>query len=48
MNDKSLTRIYAMTFESVYPLYITKAERKGCTQAQVDEIIYRLTGYDQA
>ncbi|AKH32452.1 hypothetical protein XF24_00087 [candidate division SR1 bacterium Aalborg_AAW-1] len=48
MNDKSLTRIYAMTFASVYPLYITKVERKGRTQAQVDEIIYRLTGYDQA
>lgn len=48
MNDKSLTRIYAMTFASVYPLYITKAERKGRTQAQVNEIIYRLTGYDQA
>ena len=48
MNDKSLTRIYAMTFASVYPLYITKVERKDRTKQEVDEIILRLTGYDQA
>lgn len=48
MNEKTLTRIYAMTFASVYPHYITKAERKWRTQAEVDEIIYRLTGYDQS
>lgn len=38
-------RIYTMSFASVYPLYIKKAERKGRTQAEVDEIIFWLTGY---
>jgi hypothetical protein len=41
-------RIYAMSFASVYPLYIAKAERKGRTKAEVDEIIFWLTGYDRA
>jgi hypothetical protein len=36
-----------MTFASVYPLYIQKAERKGRTKEEVDTIIYWLTGYDQ-
>ena len=40
-------RIYTMSFASVYPLYITKAERKGRTKAEVDEIIRWLTGYSQ-
>ncbi len=40
-------RIYSMTFSSVYPLYITKAEKKGRTKAEVDEIICWLTGYTQ-
>jgi len=35
-----------MSFASVYPHYITKAERKGRTKAEVDEIIFWLTGYD--
>jgi hypothetical protein len=35
-----------MTFASVYPLYIQKAERKGRTKAEVDAIIHWLTGYD--
>jgi hypothetical protein len=38
-------RIYNMAFASVYPLYIAKAERKGRTKAEVDEIIFWLTGY---
>jgi hypothetical protein len=41
-------KIYTMTFASVYPLYIAKAEKKGCTKAEVDEIIRWLTGYNQA
>ena len=41
-------RIYAMSFASIYPLYIAKAERKGRTKAEVDEIIAWLTGYSQA
>lgn len=40
-------RIYAMSFAGVYPHYITKAEKKGRTKADVDEIIRWLTGYDQ-
>ncbi len=34
-----------MSFASVYPLYVTKAEKKGRTKAEVDEIISWLTGY---
>lgn len=34
-----------MSFGSVYPLYITKVERKGRTKAELDEVIYWLTGY---
>ena len=40
-------RIYAMSVASVYPLYIAKAEKKGRTKAEVDEIIRWLTGYTQ-
>lgn len=36
-----------MSFASVYPLYITKAEKKGRTKAEVDKIIRWLTGYSQ-
>lgn len=42
-----MNRIYTMTFASVYPLYVTKAEKKGRTQAEVDELIRWLTGYSQ-
>lgn len=38
-------RIYTMSFARVYPLYIAKAERKGRTKEEVDEIIMWLTGY---
>ena len=41
-------RIYTMTFARVYPLYIAKAEKKGRTKPEVDEIIRWLTGYNQA
>jgi hypothetical protein len=40
-------RIYRMLFSSVYPLYIKKAERKGHTKEEVDEIIFWLTGYNK-
>lgn len=39
-------RIYTMAFASVYPLYVTKVERKGRTVAELDEVIMWLTGYD--
>ena len=40
-------RIYTISFASVYPHYITKAEKKGRTKAEVDQIICWLTGYSQ-
>lgn len=43
--EKKKHRIFTMSFGSVYPLYVTKAERKGRTKAEVDEIIRWLTGY---
>jgi hypothetical protein len=39
-------RIYTTSFASVYPHYVTKAERKGRTREEVDEVICWLTGYD--
>ncbi len=36
-----------MSFSSVYPLYVAKAEKKGRTKIEVDEIICWLTGYSQ-
>lgn len=38
-------RIYRMTFASVYPHYLQKAEKKGRTKQEVDEVICWLTGY---
>ncbi|RJP60068.1 MAG: DUF2200 domain-containing protein [Melioribacteraceae bacterium] len=40
-------RIYTTSFASVYPHYVTKAEKKGRTKEEVDEIIRWLTGYTQ-
>lgn len=40
-------RIYAMSFASVYPHYIAKAEKKKRSKAEVDEIVRWLTGYTQ-
>jgi hypothetical protein len=39
-------RIYTTSFASVYPHYVAKAEKKGRTKAEVDQIIGWLTGYD--
>ena len=41
-------RVYAMSVASVYPHYVAKAEKKGRTKAEVDEIIRWLTGHSQA
>ena len=38
-------KVYAIVFASLYPLYIRKAESKGRTKAEVDEIIFWLTGH---
>lgn len=40
-------RIYTTSFASVYPLYVAKAEKKGRTKAEVDQVICWLTGYSQ-
>ena len=41
-------RIYRMTFASVYPMYVQKAERKNRTKDEVDQVICWLTGYSPA
>ena len=41
------TRVFKMSFASVYPLYIQKAENKGRTKEEVDAIIFWLTGYNK-
>ena len=44
-NPKTLERIYKMTFASVYPLYVAKAEKKWRSKAEIDTVIFWLTGY---
>lgn len=39
--------IYDMKFSKIYPLLVQKAEKKGRTKAEVDEVITWLTGYTQ-
>ena len=41
-----MSRIFTTSVASVYPHYVTKAERKGRTQAEVDQVIEWLTGFD--
>ena len=45
--EANIARVFKMSFASVYPLYIQKAEKKGRTKAEVDEIIFWLTGYNK-
>lgn len=45
--NKNNTRVYKMSFAGVYPHYIQKAEKKNRTKAEVDEIIFWLTDYDE-
>jgi hypothetical protein len=40
-------RIFTTKFSSVYPLYVQKAEKKGRTRGEVDQVIRWLTGYEQ-
>lgn len=47
-SEATLKRVYAMIFATVYPLYIKKAEKKGRTKEEVDEVIRWLTGYSQS
>src|SRR5688572_11291840 len=48
MTSRPPHRVFAIKFATVYPLYVQKAERKGRTKAEVDQIICWLTGYSQA
>lgn len=45
--DKVRDRVYAYSIAKIYPLYITKAENKGRSKAEVDEILRWLTGHTQ-
>jgi len=40
-------KVFSMPFSKVYPMYVQKAERKGRTKEEVDQVICWLTGYDQ-
>lgn len=44
----TLERVYRLSLASVYPHYLVKAEKKGRTKEEVDEILRWLTGLDQA
>lgn len=44
-NAATLKRVYGMIFAKVYPMYVAKAEKKGRTKKEVDEVICWLTGY---
>lgn len=45
--SSDMHRIFTTSVASVYPHYVTKAERKGRTRAEVDEVIEWLTGFDR-
>ena len=42
-----MSRIFGVSFASVYPLYVTKVERKGHSKEELDEVIHWLTGFDE-
>ena len=44
----SMSRVFTMSVASVYPHYVNKLEKKGRTQAELDEVIMWLTGFDDA
>ena len=43
-----MSRIFGISVASVYPLYVTKVERKGRSKQELDEVIHWLTGFDDA
>lgn len=45
MNAKNNERVFKMSFAGLYPMYIQKAEKKGRTEAEVEQVICWLTGY---
>lgn len=44
-SEATLKRVYGYIFARVYPMYVAKAEKKGRTKKEVDEVIRWLTGY---
>ena len=42
-----MSKIFKMSFASIYPLYLKKVEKKGRSKEELDHIIYWLTGYDE-
>jgi hypothetical protein len=48
MHEKNRARVLAMSFASVYPMYVKKAEAKGRSKDEVDAVLRWLTGYSQA
>jgi hypothetical protein len=44
----AMSRIFTTSFASVYPLYLTKVEKKGRTNDELDQVIRWLTGFDEA
>ncbi len=48
MATKARHRIFGTSVASVYPHYVTKAEKKGRTREEVHQVIHWLTGYDEA
>lgn len=44
-SKSNLDRVFAMTFASIYPLYLAKVERKGRTKKELDHVLRWLTGY---
>lgn len=47
MNTNNYARVFKMSFASIYPMYIQKAEKKGRTKEEVDEVLFWLTGYNK-
>ena len=45
---EQVSRIFTMSFASVYPLYVEKVEKKGRTKAELDQVIEWLTGFDES
>ncbi|BBM16885.1 hypothetical protein G15_0526 [Enterococcus avium] len=43
-----MSKIFKMSFASIYPMYVKKVEKKDRTKDELDQVIYWLTGYDEA
>lgn len=48
MNTKNNERVFKMSFAGVYPHYVTKVEKKGRTVDELHQVIFWLTGYNDA